>query len=238
MFAAFVLFSTWIVLGVPVALIVIPWTILTRDTSRMYSWAMAVVRSGLRLSGIRVEAEWRAQVDPAQTYIFLSNHVSNLDPPVLFPLLPGHPVAFLKRSLMKIPVLGYGMKLAGFIPVDRDGRVESAVESVDAAARVLASGVHVLSFVEGTRSRTGRLQPFKKGPFFLAMSSGVPVIPVSIYGTEAMMRKGSLKIYPGTAHVVFHPTLQPRDFASRENLMAAVRECIASGLPEWMRTSE
>jgi len=238
MLAALVLFSTWIVLGVPVALIVIPWTILTRDTSRMYSWAMAVVRSGLRLSGIRVEAEWRAQVDPAQTYIFLSNHVSNLDPPVLFPLLPGHPVAFLKRSLMKIPVLGYGMKLAGFIPVDRDGRVESAVESVDAAARVLASGVHVLSFVEGTRSRTGRLQPFKKGPFFLAMSSGIPVIPVSIHGTEAMMRKGSLKIYPGTAHVVFHPTLQPRDFASREHLMAAVRDSISSGLPDWMRPSE
>lgn len=238
MLAAFVLFSTWIVLGVPVALIVIPWTILTRDTSGMYRWAMTVVRSGLRLSGIRVAAEWRARVDPAQTYIFLSNHVSNLDPPVLFPLLPGHPVAFLKRSLMKIPVLGYGMKLAGFIPVDRDGRVESAVESVDAAARVLASGVHVLSFVEGTRSRTGRLQPFKKGPFFLAMSSGVPVIPVSIYGTEAMMRKGSLKIYPGTAHVVFHPQLQPRDYASREDLMAAVRESIASGLPEWMRTNE
>jgi 1-acyl-sn-glycerol-3-phosphate acyltransferase len=236
MLAALVLFSTWIVLGVPVALIVIPWTILTRDTSRMYSWAMAVVRSGLRLSGIRVEAEWRAQVDPAQTYIFLSNHVSNLDPPVLFPLLPGHPVAFLKRSLMKIPVLGYGMRLGDFIPVDRDGRVESAVESVEAAARVLASGVHVLSFVEGTRSRTGRLQPFKKGPFFLAMTSGTPVVPVSIYGTEAMMRKGSLRIFPATAHVTFHAPLQPRDYASRDDLMAAVREAIASGLPEWMRS--
>lgn len=238
MFAAFVLFATWIALGVPVALIAIPWTVVTRDSTPMYRWAMIVVRNGLRLSGIRVEAAWRARVDPAQTYIFLSNHVSNLDPPVLFPLLPGRTVAFLKRSLMKIPVLGYGMKLAGFIPVDRDGRVESAVESVDAAARVLASGVHVLSFVEGTRSRTGRLQPFKKGPFFLAMSSGAPVIPVSIYGTEAMMRKGSLKIFSGTAHVVFHAPLEPRDFASRDDLMAAVRDSMASGLPEWMRPTE
>ncbi len=238
MFAAFVLFATWIVLGIPVAMVVIPWTVLTRDPTLMYHWAMTVVRSGLRLSGICVKAEWRAPIDPAQTCIYLSNHVSNLDPPVLFPLLPGRPVAFLKRSLMQVPVLGYGMKLAGFIPVDRDGRVESAVESVDAAARALASGVPVLSFVEGTRSRTGKLQPFKKGPFFLAMSSGVPVVPVSIYGTETMMRKGSLRVFPGKAHVVFHPPLNPRAFANREALMAAVRTSIASGLPEWMRTTE
>ncbi|HTV81723.1 MAG TPA: lysophospholipid acyltransferase family protein [Acidobacteriaceae bacterium] len=236
MFAAFVLFAAWIVLGVPAAVVGIPWTVLNGDITRMYGWAMAILRIGLRLCGIRIQAEWRARLDPAQTCIFLSNHVSNLDPPVLFPLLPRRTVAFLKRSLMSIPVLGYGMRLGGFIPVDRDGRVESAVESVEAAARVLASGVHVLSFVEGTRSRDGRLQPFKKGPFFLAMSTGAAVVPVSIHGTEAMMRKGSLKIFPGTAYVIFHAPQYPRDYASREALMAAVRETIASGLPEWMRT--
>jgi 1-acyl-sn-glycerol-3-phosphate acyltransferase len=237
MFAAIVLFATWIVLGLAAALVVIPWTILTRDIALMYRWAMAVVRIGLRLGGIRIAVEWRVPLNPAQPCIFLSNHVSNLDPPVLFPLLPGRTAAFLKRSLMKIPVLGYGMRLGGFIPVDRDGRLESAVESVEAAAAVLASGTHVLSFVEGTRSRTGRLQPFKKGPFFLAMSTGVAVVPVSIHGTETMMRKGSLRIFPGTAHIIFHAPLHPRDYASREELMAAVREAIASGLPEWMRAS-
>jgi len=238
MVAAFILFATWIVLGIPAALVGLPLTIFTGDISRMYGWAMAIIRVGLRLSGIRVQPEWRIPLDRSQTYIFLSNHVSNLDPPVLFPLLPGRAAAFLKRSLMNIPILGYGMRLGDFIPVDRDGRVESAVESVDTAARVLASGVHVLSFVEGTRSRTGRLQPFKKGPFFLAMSTGASVIPVSISGTEAMMRKGSLKIFPGRACVIFHPPLHPRDFASREDLMAAARVAIASGLPEWMRTTE
>jgi 1-acyl-sn-glycerol-3-phosphate acyltransferase len=136
---------------------------------------------------------------------------------------------------MKIPILGWGMKRADYIPVERDGRVESAAESVEEATRVLASGVHVLSFVEGTRSRDGRLQPFKKGPFYLAMESSVPVVPVSICGTESMMKKGSMKVYPGTAHVVFHPPIMPRDYGSREELMAAVREAIASGLPEWMR---
>lgn len=235
MFAAFVLFATWVLLGIPAAMIGIPWTILTGDVRLMYRWAIGIVRLGLRLSGVRVEAEWSHPLDRTQHYIFLSNHISNLDPPVLFPLLPGRASAFLKRSLMKIPVLGYGMKLAGFIPVDRDGRMESAAESVDAAARVLASGVHIVSFVEGTRSRTGKLQPFKKGPFFLAMGTQTPVVPVSIYGTEAMMRKGSVRIYPGTAHVVFHAPLFPRDYASRDELMTAVRQAVASGLPEWMR---
>ncbi len=235
MLAAVILFATWIVLGVPGALVLYPWTLIAGDITPLYRYAMGVVRIGLRAAGIRVQAEFRAPLDPAQTCIFLSNHVSNLDPPVLFPLFPGRATAFIKRSLTKIPILGYGLRLADFIPVDRDGRVESAVESVDAAALVLASGVHVLSFVEGTRSRDGRLQPFKKGPFFLAENTGVPVVPVSIYGTEAMMKKGSLRIDPGTAHVVFHPPLLPRDYATREDLMAAVRVSIASGLPEWMR---
>ena len=101
------------------------------------------------------------------------------------------------------------MKLGDFIPVDRDGRVESAKESVAFAARVLASGVHITSFVEGTRSRDGRLLPFKKGPFYLAMETGAPVVPVSIWGTETMMKKGSMRIYPGTAHVTFHAPLDP-----------------------------
>jgi 1-acyl-sn-glycerol-3-phosphate acyltransferase len=127
------------------------------------------------------------------------------------------------------------MKLADFIPVDRDGQVESAKESVAAAARVLESGVHVMSFVEGTRSRDGRLLPFKKGPFYLAMETGAAVVPVSIWGTETMMRKGSLKVYPGVAHVTFHAPLRAKDFASREELMQATRKAIAEGLPEWMR---
>lgn len=235
MLAAIILFSTWILLGIPTAIITVPWTLLTRNIALMYRWAMGIVRIGLRLAGIRVEAIWQQQPDSAQRCIFLSNHVSNLDAPVLFPLLPGRAAAFLKRSLMKIPVLGYGMRLANFIPVDRDGRVESAIESVETASRVLGSGVHIVSFVEGTRSRDGRLQPFKKGPFYLAMDTNAPVVPVSVSGTESMMRKGSLRIFPGTARVVFHPPLQPHDFATREDLMEAARAAIASGLPEWMR---
>jgi 1-acyl-sn-glycerol-3-phosphate acyltransferase len=77
--------------------------------------------------------------------------------------------------------------------------------------------------------------PFKKGPFYLAMETGAPCIPVSIYGTETIMAKGSLRIHPGTAHIVFHAPIYPSDFASREDLLEAVRAAIACGLPEWMR---
>jgi 1-acyl-sn-glycerol-3-phosphate acyltransferase len=201
----------------------------------MYRAAMIVVRAGLWCAGIRVQAVWRAPA-PDQASIFLANHISNLDPPILMPLLPLPIAVILKRSLMKIPILGWAMRLAGYIPVDRDGRVESAVESAEIATRTLASGIHILSFAEGTRSRDGRLQPLKKGPFYMAEASGAPVVPISIYGTESMMKKGSLRIYPGTAHVVFHAPLLARDYATREDLMAAVHAAIASGLPEWMRT--
>ena len=77
--------------------------------------------------------------------------------------------------------------------------------------------------------------PFKKGPFYLAMETGAPCVPVSIHGTETMMAKGSLRIRPGTAHIAFHAPIYPRIFATREDLMDAVRAAIASGLPEWMR---
>ena len=235
MLAATLLFATWTLLGVPAAFIAIPWTILTRDITLLYRWGIAVVRIGLRLAVIRVQTEGLRFLDLSQACIFLSNHVSNLDPPILIPLLPHRVSVFLKRSLMKIPILGYGMRLANFIPVDRDGRVESAIESAETAAKVLAAGTSVLSFVEGTRSRDGRLQPFKKGPFYLAMETGAPVVPVSIHGTESMMKKGSFRIFPGTAHVTFHPPILPRHYATREDLMAAVHAAIASGLPEWMR---
>jgi 1-acyl-sn-glycerol-3-phosphate acyltransferase len=136
---------------------------------------------------------------------------------------------------MRIPVLGWGFQLGEFIPVERDGRKESAQRSIEEARRVLAKGVHITTFVEGTRSKDGRMLPFKKGPFYLAMAAGAPCIPVSIWGTETLMAKGSMRIKPGTAHITFHAPVLPGDYETREELMAAVRASIASGLPEWMR---
>ena len=237
MFSSLTILFTFVILALPAAAIGIPWALVTGDIGLLYRWSMWIMRTGLKLGRIRVEVSGRDNI-PARPGIFMSNHVSNLDPPILLPEFPFRTSFFLKRSLIKIPILGFGMKLADFIPVDRDGRLESARESVKVGNRVLAKGVSISTFPEGTRSRTGKMLPFKKGAFFLAMESGVPVVPVSIWGSEHMMTKGSLRIKPGTAHVVFHPALDPKQFATREQLVAAVREAIASALPAWMREDE
>ena len=235
MLASLTLLVVFVGLGLPVALACIPWALATRDIGPLYRSSMWVVRTGLRLAGIRVKVQGLERIPPHTACIFMANHVSNLDPPALLPLIPGRTSVFIKRSLTRIPVLGYGMKLGEFVPVDRDGRVESAVESMHAAHHALQKGMHITSFIEGTRSRDGRLLPFKKGPFYLAMETRAPCVPVSIHGTEGMMAKGSIQIRPGTAHITFHEPCYPAGFATREELMEAVRNAVSSGLPEWMR---
>ena len=188
------------------------------------------------MAGVRFNTEGLEHVPRDRACIFMSNHVSNLDPPALISLIPGRTSAFMKRSLMNLPVLGTGFRRASSSPWTAAATRQPRKESVAAAQRVLAKGVHITTFVEGTRSPDGRMLPFKKGPFFLAMAAGAPCVPVSIHGTEKILRKGSLRMHPGIAHVVFHPPIDPAGFATREELMQAVRAAIASGLPEWMRT--
>lgn len=236
MIATFVLVSTYLILAIPAAIVFIPLAAITGNVGPLYSAAQLISRTAFAMAGLRVQVTGLERVPRGVACIFMSNHVSNLDPPALLPRIPGRTSAFLKRSLMRIPVLGYGFRLGEFIPVDRDGRVESARESTAAARHILAKGVHITAFVEGTRSPDGRMLPFKKGPFYLAMEAGAPCVPVSIHGTEQMMAKGTARIRPGTAHIAFHEPLYPRDFATREDLMEAVRAAIASGLPEWMRS--
>jgi 1-acyl-sn-glycerol-3-phosphate acyltransferase len=234
MLASLTLLFTIVLLSIPGTLIYIPWAALTGDALPLYKSAMFIIRTAFRLGGIRVVATGLENVPPGTACIFMANHVSNLDPPALLPFIPGRTSAFLKRSLMHIPVLGWGFRLGGFIPVDRSGSAAQAQESVAAARRVLESGLHITTFVEGTRSHDGRMLPFKKGPFYLAMETGAPCIPVSLWGTESMMKKGSVRITPGVAHLVFHPPVYPDDYATRDDLLNAVRAVIASALPEWM----
>jgi 1-acyl-sn-glycerol-3-phosphate acyltransferase len=235
MISAALMLGTYVILGIPAAIILFPWALLTGNVAPLYNVSMWIARMGLSLARVKVAVEGTSSIPSHTACIFMSNHVSNLDPPALLPVIPGRTSAFIKRVLLKIPVLGYGFRLAEFIPVDRDGRVESAQQSVATAREVLARGHHITTFVEGTRSSDGHMLPFKKGPFYLAMEAGAPCVPISIYGTEALMSKGSFRIRPGTAHIVFHPPLYPANYATREELSDAVRAAIASGLPEWMR---
>lgn len=225
-----------VVLGIPSALIFIPWCWITGNVLPLYRATRFMLSSSCRLAGVRLRVEGLNRIPPDRACIFMSNHVSNLDPPALISLIPGRTSAFMKRSLMKLPIIGIGFRQGEFIAVDRSGNPADAQRSVTEAQRVLAKGVHITTFVEGTRSPDGRMLPFKKGPFFLAMAAGAPCIPISIHGTETIMRKGSLRIHPGQAHVIFHDRVDPAEFATRDELMRAVRTAIASGLPEWMRT--
>jgi 1-acyl-sn-glycerol-3-phosphate acyltransferase len=235
MIASLTLLATMVILGAPTAVVLIPWAMIRGDATQLYRTSILIVRIALKLANIRVEVTGLELVPAHTACIFMANHVSNLDPPALLPRIPGRTSVFIKRTLMRIPVLGYAMKLGDFVPVARDGRVQSAQEGEAAAKRVLEKGLHITTFVEGTRSPDGRMLPFKKGPFYLAMETGAPCVPVSIHGTETMMAKGSLRIRPGTAHIAFHAPVYPRDYSTREELMVAVRRSIASGLPEWMR---
>jgi 1-acyl-sn-glycerol-3-phosphate acyltransferase len=237
MIVSIFVFIVVVVLSIPSAVIFIPLTIVTGNPTPLFNVACAIVRVAFRTAGIHIEVSGCETLPKGQACIFMANHVSNLDPPALLSSLPSRTAVFLKRPLMKIPVLGYAFKLGEFIPVDRAGSVSGAQESVAAAKRLIQKGVHITTFVEGTRSKDGRMLPFKKGPFYLAFESGAACIPVSIYGTETLMAKGSFAIKRGTAHIVFHPPVYPRDFATREELLRAVRSAIASGLPEWMRAN-
>jgi 1-acyl-sn-glycerol-3-phosphate acyltransferase len=222
----------WTVLAVPAALVVFPWTLMTRDTKLLFRVAFWITRAGLPLVGVRVVVKGFERL-PQGASIVMANHSSNLDPDVLLPLLPGRVVIYLKASLMKIPVLGYAMRLAGFIPVQRDGSVESAKAASELAQRALEQGSCLVLFPEGTRSRDGSLLPFKRGPFFLAMQSGAPVVPVSIVGATRLLPKGSLNLKSGTVSVTFHAPLHPADYSDKEDLMVAVRDAIEAGLSSY-----
>jgi len=228
----------WGTLTVPVALIAIPWTMLTGNVDLLYLLSLGVMRAGIHAAGIRVVIHGREQVPLDTPCLYMANHQSNLDPPLLAGIQPANAAMMVKESLMRIPVLGLAMRLARCVPVERSGRLESAKQSLKAAAAVLGSGLSITIFPEGTRSPDGELLPFKKGPFFLAMQTGVPVVPVTISGTGAMWSKGSQRVHPGTAHVLFHAPLDPRQFATRDALQEAVRTAIASGLQPGPATQE
>jgi 1-acyl-sn-glycerol-3-phosphate acyltransferase len=219
------------------ALIGFPWSFIAGNVNLLYRVFMIGCRGGVRLAGVRVQSVGLDKLDPARTYIFMSNHVSNLDPPIITPLIPKRTSVLVKKELFSVPILGRSMRMGSMIPVDRGNR-DAGIESVRIAKQVVQQGLNMSIYVEGHRSFDGKLLPFKKGPFYLAMECGVPVVPVTITGTHEIMPKGRFAIKPGTATVIFHPPIEPDNFGSRECLMEKVRAAIESGLPEKYRQRE
>lgn len=210
--------------------IFVPVTWITRSIDPIYWMARQGCRAALRLAGVKVRVLHgeRARVHPC--CVFVANHVSNIEAPALFQVLPRISV-IMKQSLGRIPLLGYAMRIGGFIGVDRTAR-DSRKRALEQAVRTLQSGISMLVFPEGTRNPTGRLLPFRPGPFQMAIEAGVPVVPVTVHGAAGLMPKGATYMRPGELALWFHdpiPTeaLKPDD---RLELMKAVRETMQAAL--------
>jgi 1-acyl-sn-glycerol-3-phosphate acyltransferase len=238
MFATIKILFVYTALGPLAGLIGIPWTLLRGDITQLYYVSMWIMRTGTRAAGIQLEVAGLENIPAGRTCIFVCNHVSNLDPPLLLPLIPSRFSVLLKEELMRIPILGMAMRMGSFIPVSRTHDVVKAKAAIETAAGALRGGLHIVIFPEGSRSVDGRLLPFKKGPFFLAKETGAPVIPVAISGTEKMMPPGSIRIHPGTAKIQMLPVIESAEFATREDLLAAVRNAINAALPPEMQNPQ
>ena len=234
MIRTLIMLTFWSLAAPIAALIGFTWLFLTRDISVLYRLFMWGAFTGVRLTGVRVETVGLDQFDHSRSYIFMTNHVSNLDPPIQIPLIPGRTSVMVKKELFKTPILGYAMRIASLVPVDRGNR-EAGIEAVRAAKAVVDQGINMTIYVEGKRSFDGKLLPFKKGPFYLAMECGVPIIPMTIVGTHYAMPKARYSIKPGLVKAIFHAPIEPKDFGNREELMEKVRAVIESGLPEEYR---
>ncbi len=163
--------------------------------------------------------------------VFISNHQSNVDIWAIAPALPDRTLFVAKHQLFRVPIMGWAMRTAGFISINRR-KLTSAIESLDAAVRRIRGGRPVILFAEGTRSRDGRLAPFKKGAFHLALQAGVPVVPVAVSGSWNVIRPRTLRVRPGPVRVTFGEPIDvtpylPDDLAG---LMTAVRVAIARNL--------
>jgi len=163
------------------------------------------------VSGVAVSIEGMDNLAPDRNYIFAANHQSQFDIFVLQGYLPYNFRWLAKKELFQVPIWGAAMKKAGYIPVDRShGR--QAVKSLDKAAKRIAEGTSVIIFPEGTRSRDGKLQPFKAGGMVLAIKSAVELVPVAISGTFAILPKGSLMLHPGRVVIRIGMPIPTQDY--------------------------
>ena len=185
------------------------------------------VKMGLGLAGIRYRVVGREHLPGPRAVVFVSNHQSNVDPPVLYRVLHRRLHFVYKAELQRLPILARAFGLAGFIAVERHNR-EQAMIAIDRAAGALRSGTSFLMFPEGTRSRSGELLPFKKGGFILAIKAQAPVVPVAISGARAAMKKGSRIIRPVTVTVRIGEPIETRGRSTtdRDELIGQVRSSI------------
>lgn len=170
--------------------------------------------------GVKLVVNGKENLKDDESYIFASNHLSYLDIPVLFQSIPHNLYFIAKKEVKLIPFIGWYMYATGMIFIDRSNRAK-AIASMDRAGQLIKRGKDVLMFPEGTRSRTGKMNQFKKGAFMLASKADIAIVPVSISGTEKVNPFGTYKIYPNTVTVNIGKPIRQGD--------GTVEEFIAAG---------
>jgi 1-acyl-sn-glycerol-3-phosphate acyltransferase len=207
------------------------WTILTGNPDPMYTLAMKLMSFASGVMGIRIEVEGLENI-PAGPCVFVANHASNLDPFVVLPSLPRRVAILVKSELFKIPIFASAMRHADYVGVDRGDKTDRGA-SIAACVGVLRRGISLFIFPEGTRSPDGRLRPFKRGAFTIAMEAAVPIVPIAIEGTQSLLQKGSWVVRSGSATARFCPAIDPggHDTDERQGLLDRVESTIAAALP-------
>jgi len=220
-----IFFAVLLVLLIPAVALVLG---MRGDLIHIGQWA---VRVGCRVLGLRVRVSGFERVQPGVPCIFMANHLSFLDGPLLAMAVRRTARIILKKSIFRIPILGIAMRHVGFVPVDRKG-TKGGQRSLRRAARLVREkGYSFLLFPEGTRSRDGKMRPFRRGGFFLALESGAPVVPVTIEGTFELMPKGQWYARGGEVRIVFHDQVPVEGYGpeTMPELMERVRAAVASG---------
>ena len=194
-------------------------------------WAMRISRILVNLDVAVENAERMISPRPC---VFMANHGGFIDGPLLVMLIPPPLRILPKKSLFRIPVIGLAMRFTGFVPVDRKGKQGGKASVERAVSFMRERNYSFLIFPEGTRTRTGVLQPFRRGGFFLALKTGAPIVPISISGSFAIMRRGRWIPRKGRVHVLVHPAVPVEGFTedTMTGLVERVRDAVASGLKE------
>jgi 1-acyl-sn-glycerol-3-phosphate acyltransferase len=188
------------------------------------------VRWTLATCGVRVVQEGAEHIDPRRSYVFMSNHQSVFDVAVIVHTLPVSFRFVAKKELTRIPFFGWALLASDHVVIDR-GRRERSVRGLLRAAQRIRGGINVIIFPEGTRSPTGELQAFKGGGFHLAIEAQVPILPVTVSGTQRITPKRSLRIESGVVKVVYGKPIETRGLGveARKALQGVVRRAIEQG---------
>lgn len=195
--------------------------------ARAWSWLI------LKTTGVRVAVEGVERLTPGTTYVFVSNHQSIYDTPVVFASLPFQIRIIAKESLARFPVLGWHLKRGGHLFVDRKHPDRAGI--LKRWRALVLEGVSLIIFAEGGRSWDGRVGHFKAGSFLLAIEAGLPVVPLAIIGTRQVMPKGRLRTEPADVKLIIHDPIQPPDVAAptvrdARALAARTRDIVAAAV--------